>query len=375
MRCFVASDEAPLADRIRECLVNLGHACPLASVASLETTRRSFENRSGGATSASLTDPELIVLALAPNPEKSLALLRDLHSRVGARILAVGPTTETKLVLRAIREGAIEFVDQDDLVGEMSEALNRLSVSGARGTIAVVLSPSGGAGCSTIAASAAVALAHQHGSCGIVDLNLDLGDLSTLFDLKPHYTIAELCANVRRLDNSLLEGCLVRHDSGVHLIAAPASFADSSKVTEDGIIEVLNLTSNRFPYVVVDLAGTFRRDRLQVLKHADLVVVVMRLDFTSLRNTRGTLEFLAAAGIPPEKIRLVANRFGQPNEISSAQAEEALGVKIAKFVPDDPRTVNRANNSGIPVIVQSPSSKVARSIGEIAIMIGEKGPH
>ena len=40
------------------------------------------------------------------------------------------------------------------------------------------------------------------------------------------YSIAELCQNVHRLDSSLLEGCLVRHSSGVQLLAAPARAAD-----------------------------------------------------------------------------------------------------------------------------------------------------
>ena len=58
----------------------------------------------------------------------------------------------------------------------------------------------------------------------------------------------------------------------------------------------------------------------------------------------------------------MVNRYGQPKEVPAAKAEEALGVKIAHYVPEDPKTVNRANNNGVPVVLESPSAKVSRSL-------------
>ena len=53
----------------------------------------------------------------------------------------------------------------------------------------------------------------------------------------------------------------------------------------------------------------------------------------------------------------MVNRYGQPKEVPYAKAEEALGLKISHYVPDDPKTVNRANNNGVPVILESPSAQ------------------
>jgi pilus assembly protein CpaE len=91
-------------------------------------------------------------------------------------------------------------------------------------------------------------------------------------------------------------------------------------------------------------------------------LVVCRLDFTSLRNVRRILDHLAEADVPRNQIRLIVNRFGQPNELPVAEAEEALGDKVAFFVPDDARTINGANNTGVPAVLKSPSTKVAQAI-------------
>ena len=80
---------------------------------------------------------------------------------------------------------------------------------------------------------------------------------------------------------------------------------------------------------------------------------------SSLRNTRKTLEYLDGSEISRDVVRVVANRYGQPQEVPVAKAEEALGRKIAQLIPDEPKTVNRAGNYGVPVLVQSPTAKVS----------------
>jgi pilus assembly protein CpaE len=68
-------------------------------------------------------------------------------------------------------------------------------------------------------------------------------------------------------------------------------------------------------------------------------------------------------------VRLVVNRFGQPKEVPAAKAEEALGVKIFHYVPDDPRTVIRANNNGTPFVLENPLARVSRSVTRLAMSI------
>ena len=136
----------------------------------------------------------------------------------------------------------------------------------------------------------------------------------------------------------------------------------------------LALARALFPYVVVDLDHTFREEQTLVLRQADVILLILRLDFTALRNAQRALDYLAQMGISSNRIRVVVNRYGQPKEVPAAKAEEALGVRIFHYIPDDPTTVNGANNNGVPVVLHNARAKVSRSITQLAASVNGRRP-
>src|SRR5262249_55410244 len=155
-------------------------------------------------------------------------------------------------------------------------------------------------GSSTLAANVATVLAKAYQSTLLVDLKLETGDLAALLDLKPTHTLADLCQHAARLDRSMFQRSLVRHQSGVQLVAAPKNFGDIAHVTAEGVQRTLSLGRSQFPYVVVDLDHSFREEQVAALRLADTVVLVMRLDFTALRHARRALEHLDRLGLSGE---------------------------------------------------------------------------
>src|SRR5439155_19691086 len=120
---------------------------------------------------------------------------------------------------------------------------------------------------------------------------------------------------------------LVRHASGVSLLAPPRTFADAIHATSEGIRQTLALARYLFPYVVIDLDHSFREEQVQALRQADTILLVLRLEFTCLRNMRRVLDYLRQLGLNLERMRLVVNRYGQAEEVPAATAEEARGLK------------------------------------------------
>src|SRR6202007_2487548 len=122
----------------------------------------------------------------------------------------------------------------------------------------------------------------------------------------------------------MFERSLVTHSSGVQLLAPPRSLADVGHVTAEAIGRVLALGRSLFPYVIVDLDHSFRAEQEQVLRLANVVLLVVRLDFVSLRNTQRTLDYLTGQlGMSRDAIQLIVNRYGQAGEVPAARAEEA----------------------------------------------------
>jgi pilus assembly protein CpaE len=317
--------------------------------------------------------PELVVFVLPPDPERALGVLGNVRLLAQARVLAVGPATDSKLILRALRTGADDYIDVLDLEGDLEAAVQRLTpgttMQASPGVTIALLAPSGGSGSSTLAVNLATVLAQHHKQSVLFDLKLETGDGAALLDLKPTHTLADLCQNAARMDRIMFQRSLVRHASGVHLLAPPRMLADIGYVTAEGVLKALALARALFPYVVVDLDHSFREEQVQAIRQADTILVILRLDFASLRNTQRTLEHLAQKGIGPERVRVVVNRYGQPKEVPVAKAEEALSVKVFHYIPEDARTINRANNNGVPAVLEYPSAKVCKSIIGLAASV------
>jgi pilus assembly protein CpaE len=363
MPAFIVADHSSTASRISEVLKFGGHDCPSSHVMSLDVAA----GRLGREPTI-----DLVVVALMPDVERGLGLL-PIFSRVApGKVLAVGPASDSKLVLRALRGGADDYVDSGELECELEAALGRL-VEASRGPakaarLIAVLAPNGGSGSSTIAVNLAASLAKDHKSAGLIDLKLEAGDLSALLDLKPTFTLADLCRNSSKLDRVMFERSLVKHASGIGLLAAPHHFDDVGLVKPDGIAQALLLARATFPFVVADIDHSYREEQRVALRQADLILVPFRLDFASLRNVRRALEQLEKLDIKADKILLVVNRYGQAHEVPPGKAEEALGRKVAHYIPEDTRAVNRANNHGIPVVIEAPSSRVSKSLVQLAMV-------
>ena len=149
---------------------------------------------------------------------------------------------------------------------------------------------------------------------------------------------------------------------------------DFRVIDSDGVGQALNLARRTYAHVVVDLEDCFHDEQVTAIQQATGILLVFRLDFPGLRHVRRILQHLDRLGESRRRIRLVANRFGQPNELPADEVEQALGEKIAYFVPNDPKLVNGSHNTGVPVVLKDPGSKVAQSLMELAKVEFKTGP-
>ena len=225
-----------------------------------------------------------------------------------------------------------------------------------------------------LAAGISTILAGQHQECGLLDLRLTAGDLSSMLDLKPAHTLADFCDRASRVDHSMFEQFFARHRSGVWLLAAPARQADVCRVTPRAVRQMLAMARVRFPYVVADLEHRLGDVEAEALWQSDLIVVVLRLDYTSVRNTRRVLDGFMDLGIGVEHVVLAANACGQRRQLRVRQAEEALGMKITHCIPNDPARVNRAINRGVPVTLYYPGATVSKSIATLTARLNGRPP-
>jgi len=361
MRILVASDDDALSEEIRSLLVHAGNESDLLSFTSLDS-----------ATDCLIQfQPETIILVLCPNWEVGIAVMRECLQVSPTRVLAIGPATDPQFILNTLQEGAYHYVDKTTLKTQLTAGLARLSseipVPRKIGRVIAVLGTCGGAGSSTLAVNIAIVLAQQYETTGLIDLNLAAGDLSMMLNLAPERNVADFCRNASRMDKLMFEQCFTRHESGVQLLgSSPVDLRETAEITPRDIGKMIGMARSAFPFVVVDVERPFGKKHEQALLQADVILLVMRLDFASLRQTSETIARLTKLGIAKDRILLIVNRYRQPKELRIADVEKALKTKISFFIPNDPQHVNQANNSGIPLVLRFPRAKSAKSITSIA---------
>ena len=367
MRTLIACEDESVTAELRRVLARGEVECPPGYAVRLEMA----------ADRASRVLPELLVFVLPNRPSAGLEPLREVCQTVaGMHVLVLGPVGDSRLILQTLHQGGDEYLDAADIDGELTAALARFKLrrsatpqAGRSGRIVGVMAASGGSGASLLAANIAANLAAHYGECALVDLRLEAGDLTALLDLRPQHTLADFCDRVERVDAAMFEQFFARHESGVHLLAAPVNPPDIDRVTEKGVRRTLTLSRVRFPFAVVDLDNRFHAEQVEALWQADAVLLVLRLDYTSVRNTRRVMDHMAALGLPLDRVELVVNHYGQRKQLHYRQAEEALGKRLAHYIPFDPARVNKAINKGIPVALYYPSATISRRIAALAASV------
>lgn len=357
---LIQNTSQPLGLQLREMLQARLH-CPAPKLIAFDQAEESLAH----------VRMSMVVVVLSPFPDRALNLLRKIRVQSAGPVLAVGLASDSKLILRALHEGADHYLDEADLEAQLDSVLLRMQIKeeAARqpaGRVIGLVGASGGSGASTLAVNLAGALARDIGRCALIDLKPGVGDLAALLDVKPTHNLADLCLNAGRMDRAMFESALVPHSSGIHLLAPPQMYEDIRLVTAQGVNKMVHLARDTFRFTVVDLEDCYHEEQVVVLRQAEFILLVLRLDFTSLRSTKRILDCLEQSGIGGDRVRLVINRYGQAKELPLSQAEEALGRKIAFLVPDDPKSINAANNAGEPAVFRTPSAKVVQSIVQLA---------
>src|SRR5262249_43726462 len=141
------------------------------------------------------------------------------------------------------------------------------------GKAVVFMHLSGGAGATTLAVNSACALARglRTKPTGLIDLDIPFGNAASLLDLPSASPMQEFIDDPTRLDESMLDSMMLRHQTGLQVLTAPRALLPMSAYHADGIRGLVELAKRQFGFVVVDLPVALAPWTDSVLKSASVI--------------------------------------------------------------------------------------------------------
>src|SRR5579862_2858226 len=233
--------------------------------------------------------------------------------------------------------------------------------------VIAVFSPKGGVGRTTVAVNMAVAAATLGRKVALVDASFQFGDVGVLLNLNPrNKSIGDLSAELQAGEAESLDTFMITHSSGVKVLLAPPSPEQAELIGPLAVKKVLQRLRQDNELVVVDCPATFNEPTLAVLDEADVILTLLSLEITSVKNMRLFLEVSDQLGYGADKIRLVLNRADSTLGIRVADVEHSIGRKVDHTIVSDGRSVVYALNRGVPFFLSNREAQVSQDILRLA---------
>jgi len=311
----------------------------------------------------------LIVVFLDPDPGAAAAVIQTATVQASQPIYAA-LADDSGAVRESLKDagaaGIWPLVSLREKMLESVDAMPREGKSSSRrGRVVAVTAAVPGSGVTTVATGVAFALAGA-GSVMLAELGGGVPELALDLDLDTKHSLAELIRAGTRMDARMIREAAVQHEAGPSVLAYQPETAAAEVVPATVARNFQVLLRSAFDWSVIDAGHPTVAGPDDLVRHADAVILVVRLDPPALRLTRQYMRLLLDAGVEARSISVVANRYGQARQLAWRVAQEALKVTVRAWLPDDPASMNRALGEGKPLVRVASGAKLTRELATLA---------
>lgn len=329
---------------------------------------------------ASSKGKSLLIVDLSTNKIKNLDFILQVTKECkNCKVLALSDNPSVELIIEVMRAGAKEFVPVPIIKNEFFEAIKKLvtemnePVKKNKCKIISVFSNKGGIGKTSLATNLALELAKiTKENIALIDLNFQMGDITTFLDLKPSFNISFMLENLDKINETFLLSTLERYKStSLYVLADPPYFKQADNIQPRQITRLFDTLKETFSYIIVDAEASFDGKNIAALDNSDLIMLVTVANLPALRNTQRCLELFEKLGYDKEKIKIVVNRYMENDEIKEVDIEKVLSKDIYWKIPNNYFAIMSAINKGIPVSDVNDTTNVSQSYKKLAQQISD----
>ncbi|MEJ0015828.1 MAG: hypothetical protein WDN25_04570 [Acetobacteraceae bacterium] len=304
---------------------------------------------------ADVVEPDVCVLVIGD--VDNVDFYREVTHNLGARDYLPKPLTRDKV---ARHFGAL--VAGRTPVAEGVQGGGLVIITGVRG----------GVGATTLAVNLAAHFGiSMNRHTVLLDPDLHLGDAAFLLNIKPGSGLRMALEEPERIDALLAERAAQPAAERLHILAGEEPVTAKLNYAANAAGSLMTALRRRYNLIVADVPYRERPlfDDLIALVHQRVLVML-----PTLGSVRATLRLLPAATGKGQAKRpvIVLNKAGSPGNLTRAQVEDALSIKLDVVIPDQPQVATAATMGELAMNTRSGFrngiAELARHVGVIGLM-------
>lgn len=290
--------------------------------------------------------------------EESSRIARKLKAGCpGVILFAASSDSRPDQIITAMRAGCSEYLVKPFQPDRMLEALAHVEsweqskTTTQKGRVVSLLGAKGGAGVTSLAVHLALSLVQKHQkNVLLIDHHPAMGEVSLCLGLGRHqYSFYELVHNMDRLDAELVQGFLLQHHSGLHVLDAPQAIQAFRATPPDAIEHTLAFLADNYQFVIVDCPPGLSEDTCAAVRQSDRLGIIVTPELPAIHNAIRTIEYLVGLHYPTDNIDIVLNRHSARNTLPDREIEASLRRNVGVRIPNNYAQIVSAINSGTPI--------------------------
>ena len=325
--------------------------------------------------------PPLVIVDITKKTNISLDVISKLTTLVkNIKIIVLSYETESDIVIKALRAGAREFLVKPLIEKDFIAAVQKMKdlILGnindtTKCKVITTFSNKGGIGKTSIAVNLAMEIANiTKEKVALVDLNMQMGDITTFLNLDPSFDTSYVINNLDRIDETFLLTTLEQYNkTSLYVLADPPDIEQAEIITSEDITTLINILRNVFSYIVIDTTSSFDAKTITALDNSDLILLVSIINLPSIRNCQRCFDLFKKLGYSKDKIKLIINRYMDADDIKIEDVEEVLDHKVFFKIPNNYYTIINSINKGIPICDAAPNSNICKSFKQLGAMLSD----
>jgi pilus assembly protein CpaE len=315
--------------------------------------------------------PNIILLDI--DEKGNLGLVPEFASAFpGAAILCISSHWDAKESDQIAQAGAKGYLVKPFSSEELTEAVQTFSKSGmAQGSeVLAFFSPKGKSGKTTLIANLAMSLAARSGEpVGIIDADLQFGDMAVFFNLEPKSTIVEATRDIKFLSPITLNPYFmaVPEAENIRVLCGTKKPEFAEMVEIAPFEDLVRMAQSLFRYVLIDLPPGFNPISVAAAELADTTYMVAMVGggFEVLHMKRA-LDVFKAWPDYEQRVKTIFTRVSPCTEKERELLEQELGYPVSSIMPNEYLLVSAAANSGRMAVDVQPDTPLSKNINRLS---------